>query len=157
MKKASRNLEKVHKAVVLSFWAHVRKLGARVRQGDQAGFYEHLNAINLEGKLDRRSHFIKDEGDNLLRGVDIIHERMARWFHSKSLKLDPNITEGLGQWPENTPLRFQPTMQEFTDTTFLLPEGIGSNSLELSNIPLNDDPALLQRSSAVGGGKVPQQ
>ena len=43
VKKAGKNLEKVRKAVVLSFfWAHVCKLKERVRKGDQAGFYEHL-------------------------------------------------------------------------------------------------------------------
>ena len=39
VKKAGKNLEKVRKAAVLSFfWAHVRKLEERVRKGDQAGF-----------------------------------------------------------------------------------------------------------------------
>ena len=36
---AGKNLEKVRKTTALSFfWAHVRKLEASVREGDQAGF-----------------------------------------------------------------------------------------------------------------------
>ena len=39
VKKAGKNLEKVRKTAVLSFfWAHVRKLEASVREGNHAGF-----------------------------------------------------------------------------------------------------------------------
>ena len=48
---AGKNLRKVREAVVLSvFCAFVRKLETRVREGDQAGLYKHLQMINLEGK-----------------------------------------------------------------------------------------------------------
>ena len=76
VKKAGKNLEKVRKAAVLSFfWAHVRKLEERVRKGDQAGFYEHFKSMNLGGKRDRSSQFIKGEDGNLLRDVEHIRER----------------------------------------------------------------------------------
>ena len=43
MKVASKNLEKVRKTAVLSFfWALVRKLEASFREGDHAGFYRRL-------------------------------------------------------------------------------------------------------------------
>ena len=75
VKMASKNLEKVRKAAVLSFfWAHVRKLEARVRE-DHAGFYRHLKTMNLEEKRDRSSQFIKDEHGSLLRDVELIRER----------------------------------------------------------------------------------
>ena len=52
--------------------------------------------------------FIKDEHGSLMRDVGFIRERWVRWFHTflntKSPKLDPNIAEGLEQWPENTTL-----------------------------------------------------
>ena len=55
----------------------------------------------------------------MLRDVELIRERWVRWFHTflntKSPKLDPNIAEGLEQWPEKTTLGNQPTMQELTD------------------------------------------
>ena len=76
VKVAGKNLEKVRKTAVLSiFWAHVRKLEARVREGDHAGFYRHLKTMNLEGKRDRSSQFIKDEHGSLLRDVELIRER----------------------------------------------------------------------------------
>ena len=80
------------------FWGFVRKLETRAREGDQAGFYKHLKTMNLEGKRDRSSAYVK--------------------FHTllnvKSPKLDPNIAEGLDQWPENMSLGVQPTIQELT-------------------------------------------
>ena len=55
--------------------------------------------MNLEGKRDHNSEFIKDEHGSLLRDVEVISERWVRWFHTllntKSPKLDPNIAEGL--------------------------------------------------------------
>ena len=101
------------------FWEIGRKLEIRTREGDQAGFYKHLQTMNLEGKRDCCSVYVKDENDVLLRDVELIHERWVRWFHTppntKSPRLDPNIAEGLDQWPENMPLEAQPTMQELTD------------------------------------------
>ena len=85
--------------------------------------------MNLEGKRDRSSAYVKDENGVLLRDVELIRERRVRWFHTllnaKSPRLDPNIAEGLDQWPENMPLGVQPTMQELTDA-------IRSVSLQLS-------------------------
>ena len=68
------NLRKVVKmAAALSFfWSFVHKLQTRVREGDQVGLYKHLNTMNLEGKRDRSSAYIKDEDDILLRDVGII-------------------------------------------------------------------------------------
>ena len=49
VKVAGRNLEKVRKTAVLSFfWAHVRTLEARVREGDHTGFYKHLKTMNFD-------------------------------------------------------------------------------------------------------------
>ena len=115
VKMAGKTLRKVRKAAVLSvFWDFVRKLKTRTREGDQAGFYKHLKTMNLEGKRDRSSAYVKDENGVLLRDVELIRERWVRWFHTllnaKSPRLDPNIAEGLDQRPENMPLGVQPTM-----------------------------------------------
>ena len=73
---AGKNLEKVRKTAVLSFfWAHVRKLEASVREGDHASFYRRLKTMNLEGKRHHNSQFIKDEHGSLLRDVELIRER----------------------------------------------------------------------------------
>ena len=51
VKMAGKNLRKVRKAAVLSFfWDFVRNLETRTREGDQAGFYKHLQTMNMEGK-----------------------------------------------------------------------------------------------------------
>ena len=74
VKKASKNLEKVRKAAVLSFFlAHVRKLEERVRKGDQAGFYGHLKTMDLEGNCNSLR--------NRLRAV-------ARWVTEGTPNLD---------------------------------------------------------------------
>ena len=128
VKMAGKTLRKVRKAAVLSFfWDFVRKLETRTREGDQAGFYKHLKTMNLEGKRDRSSAYVKDENGVLLRDAELIRERRVRWFHTllnaKSPKLDPNIAESLDQWPKNMPLRVQPTMQELTDAIRSLANG----------------------------------
>ena len=154
VKMAGKNLRKVCKAAVLSFfWDFVRKLETRTREGDQAGFYKHLKTTNLERKRDRSSAYVKYVNGVLLRDVELIRERWVRWFHTllnaKSPRLDPNIAEGLDQWPENMPLGVQPMMQELTDAIRSLANGkaVGRDgvSVELFKITLNGDPALRRR------------
>ena len=74
VKMAGKNLRKVCKAAVLSFFWD-RRLETRTREGDQAGFYKHLKTMNVEGKRDRSSAYIKDGNGVLLRDVELIHER----------------------------------------------------------------------------------
>ena len=62
VKIAGKNIWKVHKAAVLSlFWTLFRKLETRIRESDQAGLYKHLKTLNLEGKRDCSSAYVKDE------------------------------------------------------------------------------------------------
>ena len=112
VKMAGKKLREVRKAAVLSFFRDfIRKLETRTREGDQAGFYKDLKTINLEGKRDRSSAYVKDEHSVLLRNVEHIRERWFRWFHTLlNAKSQPNIAEGLDQWPENMPLGVQATM-----------------------------------------------
>ena len=97
-----KNLQKVRKAAVLSFfWDFVRKLETRTRDGDQAGFYKHRKMMNVERKRGRSSTYVKAKNGVLLRDVEIIRERWVQWFHTrlnaKSSRLDLNIAEGLDQ------------------------------------------------------------
>ena len=111
--------------------------------------------MNLEGKRDHSSayQYVKDEDGILLRDVELIRERWVWWFYTllnaKSPTLDPNIAEGLGQWPENTLLEVQPMIQERTDTIRSLANGkaVGPDgvSVKLFKITLNGDPALRRR------------
>ena len=106
--------------------------------------------MNLEGKRDRISAYIKDEDGVLLKDVELIRERWVRWFHTllnaKLPKLGPNIAQGLHQWPENMPLGVQPTMQELKEVIRSLVNGkvVGPDGVfvELFKITLNSDPAL---------------
>ena len=67
----------------------------RTREGVHVSFYKHLNTMNLEGKQDHSSAYVKNENGVLLRDVELIRERWARWFHTllsvKSPRLDPKI------------------------------------------------------------------
>ena len=109
--------------------------------------------MNLKRKRNRSSAYVKDENGVLLRDAELIRERWVRWFpnllNAKSQRLEPNIAEGLDQWPENMPLGVQPTMQELTDATRSLANGkaVGPDgvSVELFKITLNGYPALRQR------------
>ena len=171
VKMAGKNLQKVRKAAVPGFfWDFVRKLETRTREGDQAGFYKHLKTMDQEGKQDHSSAYVEDENGIFLRAVELIRERWVRWFHTllnaKSPRLEPNIAEGLDQWPENMPLGVQPTMQELTNAIRSLANGkaVGPDgaSVELFKITLNGDPALRRRLLDIvvriwGGGEVLQQ
>ena len=154
VKMTETNLRNVRKAAVLSFfWEFVRKLKTRTREGDRAGFYKHLKTMNLEGKRDHSSAYVNDENGTLLKDVKLIRDRWVLWFdillNAKSPRLDPNIAEGLDQWPENMPLGIQPTMQELTGAIRSLANGkaVGPDgvSVELFKITLNGDPALRRR------------
>ena len=113
-----------------------------------------IKTMNLEGKQDRSSSaYIKNKDGVLVSNVELVRERWVRWFHTllnaNSPKLDPNIGEGLDQWPENMPLGVQPTMQELKDTVRSLengkavrPDGVCN---ELFRTTLNGDPALRRR------------
>ena len=76
VKMAAKKLRKVRKVTMLSvFWTFVRKLMTRVREGNQTGFYKYLKMINLEGKRNRSSAYIKDEDTIFLRDAELIRER----------------------------------------------------------------------------------
>ena len=152
------------------FWDLVRKLETRTRESDQTGFYKHLNTMNLEGKRDRSSAYVKAENGVLLRDVKLIRERWVQWFHTllnaKSPRLGPNNAEGLNQWPENMLLEVQPTKQELADAICSLANGkaVGPDgvSVELFKITLNGDPTLRRRLLVIviriwREGEVPQQ
>ena len=171
VKMAEKYLRKVRKVAVRRFFSDcVRKLEARTRESDQGDFYKHLKTMNLEGKRDRSSAYVKDNNGVLLRDVELIRERWVRWFHTllnaRSPRLNPNIAEGLDQWPKNMPLGVQPTMQELTDAIRSLANGKaigpGGVSIELIKITLNGDPALRRRLLGIvvciwRRGEVPQQ
>ena len=152
VKMTGKNLRKVRKAAVLSvFWHFVRKLEIRTREGDQADFYKDTKTMNTEGKRDRSSAYIKHEDGVHMRDVELVPERwvLHTLLDAKSLKLNPNITEGRDRWPENMPLGVQPMVQELTGVVHSLANrmAVGPNgvSVELFKITRNGDSALCRR------------
>ena len=135
------------------FWAFIRKLETRIREDDEVGLYKHPKMMKLEWEWDRSSAYVKDMDGILLRDVEFIRERSVRWnrtlLNVKSPNLDPNITEGLDQRPENTPLGIQSTILELIDAVRTLAnrKAIGQDrvSVELFKIPPIGDPALRRR------------
>ena len=103
----------------------------------------------------------------MLYYIDIIRRfRCVHLLNAKSPRLNPNIAEGLDQWPENMPPGVQHTMQELTDAIRSLANGkaVGPDgaSVELFKITLNGDPGLPRRLLDIvvriwRGGEVPQQ
>ena len=165
--KPSESVQGCRAELLLGLRPQNRNTQSRRRPGRRL---QHLKTMNLEGKRDRSSAYVNDENGVLLRDAELIRERWVRWFHTllnaKSPRLDPNIAEGLDQWPENMPLGVQPTMQELTDTIRSLVNGkaVGPDgvSVELFKITLNGDPALRRRLLDIvvriwRGGEVPQQ
>ena len=161
-KKLSEGAQGCRAELLLGLRPETRNTHSRRRPGR---LLQALKTINLEGKRDRSSAHVKDENGVLLRNVELTRERWVRWFHTllnvKSPRLDPNIAEGLDQWPENMPLGVQSTMQELTDAIRSLANGkaVGPDgvSIELFKITLNGDPALRRRllditSFVFGGG-----
>ena len=65
-------IRKVCKAAVLSFWDFVRILETRAGEGAQTGFYKHLKKMNLVGKRDRSSTYVKDEDSVTLGDVELV-------------------------------------------------------------------------------------
>ena len=70
---ARKPLRKVCKVAVLNVsWDFVRILETRAREGAQAGFYKHLKTMNLAGKRDRSSTYVKDEDSVILGDVELL-------------------------------------------------------------------------------------
>ena len=90
-KMAGKKKRKVRKAGMLSFVEDfVRTLETRTREGDLAGFYKHPKTMNLKGKRDRSSAYVKDENGVLLRNVELIRER---WVPVVSHSPQRQVTE----------------------------------------------------------------
>ena len=112
VKMAGKKLRKVRKAAVLSFfWDFVRKVETRDREGTQAGFYKHLKTMNLKGKRDRSSAYVKDGDGVLLRDVKLIRKQWVRWYTLSSTPSHQSSTRTSPMALTNSPRTCQ---QEFS-------------------------------------------
>ena len=102
MKATTKQLKRTRAEAVQRFFDdYVSQLEERIREGDQFGFYNHLNGMDVEGKRTLNSQYIKNEKGRLLRDNALIRERWVRWFHkllhTKSPTLDRSIVDKLNQ------------------------------------------------------------
>ena len=109
LKATTKQLKRTRAEAIQRFFEdYVSQLEGRIREGDQFGFYKHLEGMDVEQKRTFNSRYIKDEESRLLRDNALIRERWVRWFHkllnTKSPTLDPSIVDKLKQWPPCRPL-----------------------------------------------------
>lgn len=92
------------------FEEHATQLEKRSRKGDKAGFYRHMDGLDVGVKRRFTSWNIEDEDGQLLRDPALIRERWARLFHkplnTRPPTLDPRTAEQAKQWPKCVPLDY---------------------------------------------------
>ena len=103
-------------AVVRSFERHVFELKKQLRIGDQHGFFQNINSVQLEETKKDESQCVRDEEGRLLRDKGRIRERWVRFFRSllnaKTDTLDLDIPKRLPQQPVGSALGIEPTEEE---------------------------------------------
>ena len=123
-----------------------------IRQRDQAGLYQHINSLELEGKRGCKSTYIKNVSGVLLRDKPSILLRWKEWFqellNAKSTTLDASILDGIEQLPEHAPLAAAPTMEEVKEAVGKLGNGkaVGVDNVcgELLKLGLSENSAILK-------------
>ena len=131
---------------------HTTRTADLTRQRDQAGMYQHINSLELEGKRGCKSTYIKNASGVLLRDKPSILLRWKEWFqeflNAKSPTLDASILEGIEQLPEQAPLAAEPTMEEVKEAVGKLGNGkaVGVDNVcgELLKLDLSENSAILK-------------
>ena len=171
VKKACNWLKRVRSAaVVRSFEHHVVELDKQLRMGDQHGFFQNIESMQLEETKKVESKCVRDEEGRLLRDKRHIRERWVRFFHSllnsKSDMLDADIPKRLPQYPVASALGIEPTeediaaaMKAMANTKALGPDGLPA---ELLKFGLQQDRTILREVHRLTiliwrQGTVPQQ
>ena len=129
-------------AVVRSFERHVFELKKQLRIGDQHGFFQNINSVQLEETKKDESQCVRDEEGRLLRDKGRIRERWVRFFRSllnaKTDTLDLDIPKRLPQQPVGSALGIEPTEEEIAGAMkaavtakALRPDGLPGELLKL--------------------------
>ena len=138
-------------AVDRFFERHVVELEKQLRMGDQHGFFQDIEPVQLEETKKVESQCVRDEGGRLLRDKGRIRERWVRFFrlllNSKSDMLDPDLPKRLPQQPVASALGIQPTEQEIAAATNAMAneKAVGPDGLpaELLKLGLQQDRTIL--------------
>ena len=131
---------------------HTARTADLTRQRDQAGLYQHINSLELEGKRGCKSTCIKNASGVLLRDKPSILLRWKEWFqellNAKSPTLDASILDGIEQLPEHAPLAAEPTMEEVKEAVGKLGNGkaVGVDNVcgGLLKLGLSENSAILK-------------
>ena len=138
--------------------------------GDQHGFFQNIESVQLEETKKVESQCFRDEGGKLLRDKGRLRERWVRLFrsllNSESDMLDPDIPKRLPQQPVGSALGIEPTEEEIATVMKAManekvvgPDGLPAELLKLG---LQQDRTILlefYRLTTLNWreGKVPQQ
>ena len=152
------------------FERHVVELEKQLRMGDQDGFFQNINSVQLEETKKVESQRIRDEGGRLVRDKGHIRERWVRFFRSllnaKSDMLNPDIPKRLPKHPVASALGIEPTEEEIATAMKAMAnaKAVGPDDLhaELLKLRLQQDRTILlelyQLTTLIWReGKVPQQ
>ena len=164
-------LKRVRSAAVVRFFErHVVELEKQLRMGNQHGFFQNINSVQLEETKKVESQCVRDEEGRLLRDKGRIRERWVRFFrsllNSKSDMLDADIPKRLPQHPVASALGIEPTEEEIatamkamTNAKAVGPDGL---SAELLKLGFQQGRTILRELHRLTiliwrQGKVPQQ
>ena len=131
---------------------HAARTADLTRQRGQAGLYQHINSLELEGKRGCKPTYIKTAFGVLLRDKPCILLRWKEWFqellNAKSPTLDASILDGIEQLPEHASLAAEPTMEEVKEAVGKLGNGkaVGVDNVcgELLKLGLSENSAILK-------------
>ncbi|CAM9779802.1 unnamed protein product, partial [Sphacelaria rigidula] len=123
-----------------------------VRKKDQAGLYQHIQSLELEGKKQSASTYVRSATGELLRDKQAILQRWKEWFdillNATSPTIDHSVIDLIEQLPEYTPLAVEPSMAEVKQAVGKLANGkaVGTEDIygELLKLGRTKDSAILK-------------
>ena len=171
VRKTCKWLKRVRSAAAVRFFErHVVELERQLRTGDQPGFFQNINSVQLEETKKVESQSVRDERGRLLRDKRRIRERWVRFFrsllNSKSDMLDPDISKRLPQQPVASALGIEPMEEEIATAMKAMAndKAVGSDGLpaELLKLGVQQDRTILLEFHRLTTliwreGKAPQQ
>ena len=171
VRKTCNWLKRVRSAAVVRFFErHVVELEKQLRMGDQHGFFQNIQSVQLKETKKVESQCVRDEEGRLLRNEGRVRERWVRFFdsllNSKSDMLDADIPKTLPQHPLASTLGMEPTEEEIATAMKAMAnaKAVGPDGLpaELLKLGLQQDRTILRELSRLTiliwrQWKVPQQ
>ena len=152
VRKVCNWLKKVRSAAVVRFFErHVVELEKQLRVGDQHGFSQNIQSVQLEETKKVESQCVRDEEGRLLRDKGRIRDRWVQFFRSllnaKPDMLDPDIPKRLPQHPVASVLGIDPTEKEIATAMKAMAnaKAVGPDGLpaELLKLGLQQDRTIL--------------